>query len=176
MLMRYQPVMLSPIFGLEVQWTGFFILMGLLLSWSLIKWLSRRQKMSLSSTILGSSMTWMVIFVLAGGRIGYALFFDQNMFFQFRADSPYWGLLALGEGGFSLHGCMIGAVLGSLFLLFRHDLSQAYVLDVTALIAPLILMLSRFGSFLSGEQLEYADEMTLARSIANRLPVQQYVQ
>ena len=27
-----------------------------------------------------------------------------------------------------------------------------------------------------GGELEYADEMTLARSIANRLPVQQYVQ
>lgn len=147
----YTPSPEMDLLGVRLQWGGLLLLLGLILSANVIKWLSRRQKMNLSSSVIGSSMTWMTLFALGGGRIGYALFYDFNMFFQFRGDFPFWGMFALGEGGFSFHGCILGAVLGSVFLVFRHELNQAYVLDVAALVAPLILIFTRLGSFLSGE-------------------------
>lgn len=46
--------------------------------------------------------------VVAGGRLGYVVFYKPQLLVEFYDSPPFWGVFQLGGGGMSSHGGMIG--------------------------------------------------------------------
>lgn len=83
--------------------------------------------------------------VIGGGRLGYALFYDQQLLVH-----PL-ELLKLWEGGMSFHGGFMGVVLAIFWVCHSGQLSFLRVCDYIAPCAPLGLFFGRIANFINGE-------------------------
>ncbi len=137
--------------GFGIQWNGLAYMFSFLLSFLLIGWMAFRQRSELTPRMLGDFITACAFGVLIGGRLGYCLFYSPDLFLKFRPDFPFWGVLALGEGGMSAHGGMLGLFLVGTLFAIRSGVSRLYLFDLMALAAPLGLLLGRIANFFSGE-------------------------
>ncbi len=91
-------------------------------------------------------MSWSVLGVILGGRLGYILFYQ----FAFYVDRP-WEILKLWHGGMSFHGGMLG-VAGAAWLFTRgRKIDLLAFTDVLARITPIGLGLGRLANFVNGE-------------------------
>ena len=83
---------------------------------------------------------------LAGGRLGYALFYAPGLF----AEDPV-EVLRIWNGGMSFHGGVIGVIAGIFLAARRRRLELLRMADLVALGAPLGIACGRIGNFINGE-------------------------
>jgi phosphatidylglycerol---prolipoprotein diacylglyceryl transferase len=88
---------------------------------------------------------------LIGGRLGYVLFYDPSLITKFKAELPFWGVLAVNEGGMASHGGIIGIVIGAALYANKINISKLYLLDLVAVGGPLGVMFGRIANFINGE-------------------------
>jgi len=89
--------------------------------------------------------------VIAGGRLGYVLFyavFDQNSPLW---DNPLWAITGITEGGMSFHGGLIGVALAIYFTSRAHDIALLRTADAVAAATPIGLFFGRLANFINGE-------------------------
>ncbi|MCS6997085.1 MAG: prolipoprotein diacylglyceryl transferase [Casimicrobiaceae bacterium] len=87
-----------------------------------------------------------VVGVVAGGRLGYCLFYKPAYYLAHPLE-----ILAVWQGGMSFHGGLIGVILAlSLYARRRHRAFLA-VSDFVAPLVPLGLAAGRIGNFINGE-------------------------
>jgi phosphatidylglycerol:prolipoprotein diacylglycerol transferase len=91
-------------------------------------------------------MTYLILGVLIGGRLGYVLFYDfqdfiRNPFLFFRID----------QGGMASHGGFIGVSLALLIFCQNRNLNSLKLVDCISVVAPLGLALGRIANFINGE-------------------------
>lgn len=134
-----------------IHWYGLLILFALGLCSMCMRWLSHRQRMEFSNIQIIDFLLISTVSVLFGARIGFCLFYDPELFLRFRPSAPFWAVLALSEGGLSMHGALIGFVLSTVLFARRRGLNRLYLFDVGGFCAPLVIFFIRIGSFLSGE-------------------------
>ncbi len=90
--------------------------------------------------------------VILGGRLGYAMFYDQSLFTSFDGDGfVSYKLLRLWDGGMSFHGGLLGVLLALTFVSKRGKLSFLRVCDYIAVTVPMGMMLGRLANFINGE-------------------------
>lgn len=136
---------------LGLQWNGLAISLSIICSFLLIKWLVSRQRFELSQKQVFDFIFLAVFGVLIGARVGYCLFIDRELFFQFNHELPYWGVLAINEGGFSSYGAILGGVLACGIYTYQTGISRLYLMDLCAVCAPLALLFSRTANIFTGE-------------------------
>jgi phosphatidylglycerol:prolipoprotein diacylglycerol transferase len=88
---------------------------------------------------------WCTVGIIAGGRLGYALFYNHDLL------THPLELLKLWEGGMSFHGGLIGVVLAIGGVCRAGNLSFIRVCDYMAPCAPVGLLLGRIANFINGE-------------------------
>lgn len=88
---------------------------------------------------------WCTVGIIVGGRLGYATFYDPELW-RHPAD-----LLKLWEGGMSFHGGFLGVVLALAWVCWRGGLNFLRVADYIAPCAPVGQMLGRIANFINGE-------------------------
>lgn len=91
-------------------------------------------------------VTWLIVGVIVGGRLGYVLFYDLP---GFLADPV--SILRIWQGGMSFHGGFAGVVLAGLWFCRREGLPPAGVGDLFALAVPPGLFLGRIANFINNE-------------------------
>lgn len=133
------------------RWYGFSYMLGFIVAYQLIKWLAQRQRAGLTNAMVGDFITYAAIGVLVGGRLGYCIFYDPNLFFSFKSSFPFWGVLAVNEGGMASHGGVIGVLLACVLFARKHGLNYAYLLDLAAITGPLGFLFGRIANFINGE-------------------------
>lgn len=133
------------------RWYGFSYLLGFLCAYLMIKWLVRRQSSELNSELVSDFITYAAFGTLIGGRLGYCLFYDQSLFWSFRSAVPFWGVLAVNEGGMASHGGIIGIVTGCFLFARKHRLNPIYLLDLVAIAGPIGVIFGRIANFINGE-------------------------
>jgi phosphatidylglycerol:prolipoprotein diacylglycerol transferase len=146
-----------PIAGLR--WYGLAYAAGFLVSW----WLLHRMAATGRSvvplrtpdggraTAIGDIMTYVIIGILVGGRVGYALFYQPRLFVGFSADFPWWDLLAINKGGMASHGGMIGLILGCWLAARKHGIPALHLFDVGSFACAPGLFLGRLANFVNAE-------------------------
>lgn len=130
---------------LAVRWYGLGYLAGFLIAGWLLDRLSRDRFLPVTTAAVSDLIGWLVVGVIAGGRLGYALFYDHAMFVH-----PL-ELLKLWTGGLSFHGGLAGVVVASALFARRHRLPWRRLADALALAAPIGIFLVRCANFVNGE-------------------------
>ena len=137
--------------GFGIRWYGLAYVAGFLLAWAMAYQLARRGRSVIPADRVSDMMIWIIIGVLVGGRLGYVLFYDPSLLFEFDSSFPWWKALAVNEGGMASHGGMIGVILGLMFFAHRNRLPSLHLLDVGAVISTPGLFLGRIANFINGE-------------------------
>ncbi|MCC6228664.1 MAG: prolipoprotein diacylglyceryl transferase [Phycisphaerales bacterium] len=159
-LHNLDPVILRISGELAVRWYGVSYLAGFVIGWFLLRRLAKKGGTTLSVTDIDDLIMSVVVGVIIGGRLGYAVFYDPSLLYTFSKDVPFWELFRVTNGGMASHGGMIGVVIagGTFFRRFRRvhpsvTIPVWHILDLLALAAPIGLGLGRVANFINGELL-----------------------
>ena len=130
---------------LEVRWYGIGYLAGFLIADLVLVRLAKDGFLPLAKEKAGDLISWLVVSVIVGGRLGYAVFYEQSLLIH-----PL-ELLKIWEGGLSFHGGLIGVAVGSWLFARRHRVPWLRLGDALALAVPFGIFLVRCANFVNGE-------------------------
>ena len=129
---NFDPVALE-ILSLEIRWYSLSYIFGILIGWYLAK------KFFVSKNIyhrFDDYITFVIIGLILGGRLGYVLFYNLN----FYINNPF-DILKLWQGGMSFHGGVLGIIIASIIFAKKNDDNIFEYLDVVALVSQLVFFL-----------------------------------
>ena len=130
---------------LAIRWYGIGYLAGFVIASLLLDRMVRDGFLPLTKAAVSDLIGWLVAGVLAGGRLGYALFYDPRMLTH-----PV-DLVKVWEGGLSFHGGLAGVLVASVLFARRRNVSWGRLADGLALAAPPGIFLVRLANFVNGE-------------------------
>jgi len=132
---------------LAIRWYSLAYIAGILLGWwYLAREHARKPIPNLSKTALDDMITWAVIGIVGGGRLGYVLFYKPSYYMQHPNE-----ILHLWQGGMSFHGGMLGTILAFVLFARRHNIRFFYLIDIIAPAATIGLLFGRIANFINGE-------------------------
>ena len=137
--------------GLGLRWYGLAYVSGFLIAWWMAWSLARSRRCLVEPRSVSDMMIYIILGVLLGGRLGYALFYDPHLFIGFSDSFPFWDLLAIHKGGMASHGGMLGVIIALLIFGMRHRLPLLHPVDIGAFVAAPGLFLGRIANFINGE-------------------------
>jgi phosphatidylglycerol---prolipoprotein diacylglyceryl transferase len=148
--------------GVGIRWYGVAYLLGFFIAYRLLIWLANRRLVLVPPERVGDAMLWLIGGVLVGGRVGYVLFYEIDLLWRFGPNLPWWGVLAINNGGMASHGGIIGVIIAAYRIsrgwrdergVVQGRCDGAHVMDITAAICPIGLGLGRIANFINGELL-----------------------
>lgn len=148
--------------GWGLRWYGVSYALGFLVGWLILRWMAGRGMTPVPRDRVTDLLLTLVVGVVVGGRLGYVLFYDQKLLWTFTSDMPWWGLLAVNQGGMSSHGGMIGVFLATLVASRGFKTEDGgrvgasppfHVIDLAALACTPGLLFGRIANFINGELL-----------------------
>jgi phosphatidylglycerol:prolipoprotein diacylglycerol transferase len=145
------PIIFTVYKDIAVRWYGLSYILGFICAYLIIQWISVRQKQGLTKEMVGDFITYGALGVLIGGRLGYCLFYSPDLFLKFKSAPPFWGVLAVNEGGMASHGGMIGLVVACTLFAMKHNVGRLYLYDLVALVGPVGIFFGRIANFINGE-------------------------
>lgn len=143
---RIDPVAIQ-IGPVAIHWYGLMYLVGFAAAWWLLRRrIDRGRAPAWRREQLDDLLFWGAVGVLAGGRIGYMLFYQWAGL----AANPL-SLFYVWEGGMAFHGGLIGVIAAMGWLAHRQGRHLADVTDFVAPVVPVGLGAGRLGNFINGE-------------------------
>lgn len=139
------PILISLGF-LDIRWYSLSYIFTFIFGSILIKKLNKKSLNNLSDIQIDKFFVWAVLGVIIGGRVGYVLFYQLQLFFQ---DPLY--ILQIWKGGMSFHGGLIGMILAIYLFAKKNNLSFFYLSDLVSIVAPIGLFLGRISNFINTE-------------------------
>jgi phosphatidylglycerol:prolipoprotein diacylglycerol transferase len=151
MILAYYIHDLSPFLiqvgGLGVRWYGLAYLAGFVVGILLYRRLAVKGYSDLRPDQVSDFITMAALFgVLLGGRLGYMLFYDANVFFH----DPLI-FFRVWEGGMASHGGILGLTFYTLWYARRHRLSFLNLSDNLVVVGPVGIFFGRCANFINGE-------------------------
>ncbi len=134
-----------------VRWYGLAYLAGFLAGYLTIHYLSKRGRTLLKADELTDYVTYVAVGVLAGGRVGYCLFYQPHLLFEFDGSFPFWGVFKVNEGGMASHGGILGVLVAAWIYSWKHKVSWFHLMDVTVFGGALGFFFGRLANFVNGE-------------------------
>ena len=128
-----------------IRWYGLAYLAGFLIAGALLDKMVRDTFLPLTAAAVSDLIGWLVVGVLLGGRLGYAVFYDPGMLVR-----PL-DLVRVWQGGLSFHGGLTGVLIASVWFAHRRRISWRRLADALALAAPTGIFLVRIANFINGE-------------------------
>ena len=148
---NFDPVAFE-ILSLEIRWYSLAYIIGIILGWMYCK-----KKLIKDQHILGlfdDSITYIIIGVILGGRLGYALFYNLKYYLE----NPF-EILMVWNGGMSFHGGLIGVIFATQLFANKHKVNQFLFLDLVALSAPIGIFFGRIANFINSELVGRATDL-----------------
>ena len=130
---NFDPVAIE-IFSLEIRWYSLSYIAGILIGWLLAKNLFIKDK-NIKDQI-DDYITYLIIGLILGGRIGYILFYNLNYYLENILD-----IFKVWQGGMSFHGGLVGIIVASYLFAEKHKSNALKYLDIIALVAPIGIFL-----------------------------------
>jgi phosphatidylglycerol:prolipoprotein diacylglycerol transferase len=142
------------LFGTEfaLRWYALAYIVGILLAWRIMHSaakspaLWRDQSPAMTTDQVGDLITWVILGIILGGRLGYVLFYQPAFFME----NP-GKILNVWEGGMSFHGGLLGVILAGLIFTYKNNIPRLGAADLMALGTPAGLLLGRIANFINAE-------------------------
>src|SRR4029079_8041458 len=132
---------------LAVRWYGLMYLVGFALLWSVGRYaIKTRKHVTLTAQDLDDALFYGIMAVIAGGRLGYVLFYKLGDYL-----AEPWRIFYVLEGGMSFHGGMLGVTLALWLVRRRRRQDWLRITDFVAPLVPLGLAAGRLGNFINAE-------------------------
>jgi phosphatidylglycerol---prolipoprotein diacylglyceryl transferase len=159
---QHLPTHLDPVLihlgPLRIQWYGLMYLVAFTATYFLARARCRHEERfrMYDEEFLKNLLTYSFIGVLAGGRLGYVLFYNLKYYalHPFEVIAPFsfsGGFHFTGISGMSYHGGVAGAIVGGYLFCRRHKTDFWNLCDLFFPIAPLGYTFGRLGNFINGE-------------------------
>ena len=148
---NFDPVAFE-ILSLEIRWYSLAYIIGIILGWVYCKKILIKDKYILS--LFDDFISYLIIGIILGGRIGYTLFYNLNYYLE----NPF-EILMVWNGGMSFHGGLIGVIVASHFFSRKYKVSQFIFLDFIALSAPIGIFFGRIANFINSELIGRATDL-----------------
>jgi phosphatidylglycerol:prolipoprotein diacylglycerol transferase len=142
---RINPIALS-LGPISVHWYGLAYVTGFVAAAWILRGLARRWALGLTDDDVLNVLLAAVIGVIAGGRLGYVLFYGGSYYLESPAR-----ILALWDGGMSFHGGLIGILLAGVVVSRTMGIPWLTLCDLGAVGAPIGIGLGRLANFVNGE-------------------------
>jgi len=134
------PVALS-LGPLAIRWYSLSYIAGILFT---SFWLTRSKILSRES--YDAWLTWAIISILLGGRLGYVFFYNASYFL----DHPL-EIFAFWHGGMSFHGGLLGTIFGMWLFAKKYKINFLQLTDQLSIAAPVGLFFGRIANFVNME-------------------------
>lgn len=141
------------VFGFEValRWYAMGYIVGIALGWQIIKGALKRPHLwrngaPMDANQLEDLLTYIVVGVIGGGRLGYVLFYKPGEFLANPID-----ILKIWEGGLSFHGGFLGVVVAVYLFSRRQKVPLPDLADIIAVAATPAVLLVRIANFINAE-------------------------
>lgn len=138
--------------GGGIRWYGLSYLAGFFIGYLLLRRVTKHGKSPLRPDHVADMIVMVAIGIVLGGRLGYCLFYNPELFIEFTPNElPWWGVLKINQGGMASHGGILGGIAGCAFFGWKRKIPFAHLLDLMAFGGPLGLFMGRMANFVNGE-------------------------
>lgn len=142
------PIALS-IGPLDIRWYALAYLSGFLLGWRYalhLAGLDAGKDGAVSKLAVDDFLPWAIAGVILGGRLGYALFYQADLYLREPLE-----ILKLWNGGMSFHGGALGVIAAMILYARRRGFSLLRLTDIVCCAVPIGLFFGRIANFINGE-------------------------
>ena len=142
---QFDPIIFS-IGPLAVRWYGMMYLLGFFGGYFMMGHIARLRKYPIDKEGISDLLFYAVLGVVAGGRIGYTLFYNTRYYLSHPLEIFY-----IWEGGMSFHGGLLGVLLVLVVFSCRRKIALLTLGDLAVAAVPIGLGFGRIGNFINGE-------------------------
>ncbi len=161
---------ISPIafslFGFDIRWYSLAYLAGFLLGLAYMKKLVDKEQTQPSKRQLEDFISFAVIGVILGGRLGYVFFYHPSYYLSNPLE-----ILQIWQGGMSFHGGALGVLIAMIAYSKLQKIDFFRLADIVAAATPIGLFFGRLANFANGEL--YGRETNAAWAV--RFPLGDYI-
>ena len=140
---NFDPVAFQ-IISFEIRWYSLAYIAGIIIGWMLCKKVLI-QKSDINEKF-DDYITYLVIGIIIGGRLGYIIFYNFNYYIN-----NFFDIFKVWEGGMSFHGGLIGIIVASILFSKKNNQDSFLYMDLVSLVAPIGIFFGRLANFINSE-------------------------
>ena len=140
---NFDPVAFQ-IMSFEIRWYSLAYILGIVIGWTLCKKIFIKN--SDISEKFDDYITYLIIGIILGGRIGYIVFYN----FSYYLDN-FLDIFKIWQGGMSFHGGLLGVIVSSYIFAKKNNQNPFFYLDQVSLVAPIGIFFGRLANFINSE-------------------------
>lgn len=140
------------IFGVNIYFYGVILALAIIVGTFVADYIGTKFFELKKETIIDLS-PYLVIFGIIGARLYYCLL-NYDFYLRFPTE-----ILAIRHGGISIHGAILGGLIGLLIYAKRHKVSALKLADVSAIGLALSQSIGRWGNFFNSEAFGYPTDL-----------------
>ena len=140
---NFDPVAFQ-IMSFEIRWYSLAYILGIIIGWILCK------KIFIKNPDINQKfddyITFLIIGIILGGRLGYVLFYNLNYYTSNIVD-----IFKIWQGGMSFHGGLLGIIFASILFAKKNNQDTFIYTDLVSLVAPIGIFFGRLANFVNSE-------------------------
>jgi len=143
---QIDPVAIS-IGPIEIRWYALSYLAGFLIGLYVIKkFIALYPSKYITKSMCDDLLTWVIIGVIVGGRLGYVIFYNAEYYLENPFDA-----IKIWQGGMAFHGGLMGVITAMIAFAWKHKMPFFALADRVAVVTPIGLFFGRIANFINGE-------------------------
>jgi len=140
---NFDPVAFQ-IMTFEIRWYSLAYIFGITIGWLLCK------KILIKNTNINEKfddyITYLIIGIILGGRLGYIIFYNFNYYLD-----NFFDIFKIWQGGMSFHGGLLGIIIASIIFAKKNNQDPFIYMDLVSLVAPIGIFFGRLANFINSE-------------------------
>ena len=140
---NFDPVAFQ-IMSFEIRWYSLAYILGIVIGWTLCK------KVFIKNSDINEKfddyITYLIIGIILGGRLGYVIFYNFSYYSENILD-----IFKIWQGGMSFHGGLLGVIASSYIFAKKNNQNIFSYLDQVSLVAPIGIFFGRLANFINSE-------------------------
>ncbi len=139
-------------FDFALRWYALAYIVGIVIGWRIVVAALKQPRLwaapgaPMNAKQAEDLLTWLIVGVILGGRLGYVLFYQFSDYLARPAD-----ILKIWQGGMSFHGGMLGFIFAAWIFTGRQTIPRLTTSDVLVLGVWPGLLLGRIANFINAE-------------------------